>query len=291
MKVAKIHKPVRPFYWSVRRELWEHRSLYLAPLIVAAVALVGVVISLISGVVATSLAKVAPLNPMQQTSLLSAPYSVLALLVMITSVIAGCFYCLDAMHGERRDRSILFWKSMPVSDATTVLAKASIPMLVLPVMAFVVVTIAQLVAVFVGTLVVLAHGISVATLWSKLPFAQMPVGLFYFLIATALWYAPVYAWLLFVSAWAKRDTFIWAVVPPLALFAIVVSSSGSAVVKAAIRSRLIGAFEHGFTTNSSDQTLPDPSKLLSAPELWIGLLVAVALVFATVRLRRRHEPL
>ncbi len=290
MNASIPRKPVRPFYWSVRRELWEHRSLYLAPLIVAAVALVGVVISLVSGVVA-SLAKVVPLNPAQQTSLLSAPYSAMALLVMITSVIAGCFYCLDAMHGERRDRSILFWKSMPVSDATTVLAKLSIPMLVLPMMAFVIITLAQLAAVFVSTLVVLAHGVSVATLWSKLPFAEMPVGVFYFLIATALWYAPVYAWLLFVSAWAKRGTFIWAVVPPLALCAIVATSSGSAAVKASIKSRLFGAFEHGFTTNSSDETLPDPSKFVSTPELWIGLLIAAALVFATVRLRRLHEPL
>jgi len=290
MKSTNTRRPVRPFYWSVRRELWEHRSLYFAPLIVAVVSMIGAFGAVVPGVVA-SLAKVATLNPMQQTSQLSAPYSAVAVLVMITSVLVGCFYCLDALHGERRDRSILFWKSLPVSDATTVLAKASIPMLVLPLMVFVIITAAQLVIVFVSTAVVLAHGMSAATLWSKLPFAKMPVGLFYFLVVTALWYAPVYAWLLFVSVWAKRGTFVWAVVPPLAALALVSAGSGSSDVKAFLRSRLIGAFEHGFTTDSSEQTLPDPSKLLSNPELWIGLLIAAGLVFATVRLRRRREPL
>ena len=284
MNTAITDQPVRPFYWSVRRELWEHRSLYIAPLIVAAVTLIDVSITVMTSM-AKSLANVATIKQVEQTSLLSAPYSAVAVLVMITSLIVGCFYCLDALHGERRDRSILFWKSLPVSDATTVLAKASIPMLVLPLIAFVIIT------VFVSTLVVLAHGISVATLWSKLPFAQMPIGLFYFLVATALWYAPVYAWLLFVSVWAKRGTFIWAVVPPLVALALVASSSASSAVQALIRSRLIGAFEQGFTTNSSGRTLPDPSKLLSNPEMWIGLLIAVALVFATVRLRRRREPI
>ena len=290
MNTTTSQRRVRPFYWSVRRELWEHRSLYLAPMIVAAVALIGIVISVVTSVT-SSLAKVAAMNPVQQTSLLSAPYSMVAILVMITTVIVGCVYCLDALHGERRDRSILFWKSLPVSDATTVWAKASIPMLVLPLIAFVIISMAQLITVFVSTLVVLAHGISVETLWSKLPFMRMPIGLFYFLVVTALWYAPVYAWLLFISVWAKRGTFIWAVVPPLAVFAIVATSSASSTVEAFIRSRLIGAFEQGFIKSSGGQTLPDPSKLISSPELWIGLLIAAGLVFATIRLRRRREPL
>ena len=55
---------------------------------------------------------------------------------MGTAFIVGIFYSLDALHGERRDRSILFWKSMPVSDLTTVLSKASIPLVVLPLLSF-----------------------------------------------------------------------------------------------------------------------------------------------------------
>lgn len=290
MNSATTHRPVRPLYWSVRRELWEHRSLYMAPLIVAAVTLIGVLISVLTSI-SKSLAKVAALDPVQQMSQLSAPYSALALMVLITSVLVGCFYCLDALHGERRDRSILFWKSLPVSDTTTVLAKAGIPMMVLPLIAFVIITMMQLVTVFVSTLVVLTHGISVTTLWSKLPFMQMPVGLFYFLVVTALWYAPVYAWLLFISAWAKRGTFVWAVVPPLALIAFVATIGGGSAVTSVIKSRLIGAAEQGFSISSRGEMLPDPVKFLSNPEVWMGLLIAAGLLFATIRLRRRREPL
>jgi len=289
MSIENTHRPVRPFYWSVRRELWEHHSLSLAPLIVAAVALIGMLISVVMSL-AKSLAKVATMEPVEQTSLLSAPYSAVALLVMITSVIVGCFYCLDALHGERRDRSILFWKSLPVSDATTVLAKASIPMLVLPLIAFMIITVVQLITVFVSTVVVLAHGISVATLWSKLPFMQMPIGVFYFLVATALWYAPVYAWLLFISAWAKRGTFIWAVVPPMALIAFVQLVGIAPNVGKNIRSQLIGSAELGFSVTANGEMIPDPMKFLSSPEVWIGLLIAAGLLLATVRLRRRREP-
>ena len=62
----------------------------------------------------------------QQT--IEAPYDMAAGLLMLDLLIVGVFYCLDALHGERRDRSMLFWKSLPVSDLTTVLAKASIPL-------------------------------------------------------------------------------------------------------------------------------------------------------------------
>ena len=55
------------------------------------------------------------------------------------------FYCLDALYGERRDRSILFWKSLPVSDLTTVLSKASIPIVVLPLLTFAVTVATQLI--------------------------------------------------------------------------------------------------------------------------------------------------
>jgi ABC-2 type transport system permease protein len=290
MNTAIPHQPVRPFYWSVRRELWEHRSLYLAPVVVAAVALIGTLISVASSL-PRSLAAVAAVGPVRQTWQLSAPYSAVALLVLVTSVVAGCFYCLDALHGERRDRSILFWKSLPVSDATTVIAKASIPMLVLPLIVFVIITVVQLITALVSTLVVLAHGISVVTLWSQLPFMKMPIGLFYLLFVTALWYAPVYAWLLLISAWAKRGTFIWAFVPPLALLGFAKIIGHASNLATIIKSQLIGPAEQGFSVNSNGEMLPDPMKFISNPELWIGLAIAAALLFATVRLRRRREPL
>src|ERR1700719_4587151 len=107
----------RPMYWSLRRELWENRSIYIAPLAVAGVALFGFSLSSIAGIWEKPLR----LNPAQP----QAPYDMAAGLMMLTGIVVSVFYCLDALHGERRDRRILFWKSLPVSDLTTVLAKAS----------------------------------------------------------------------------------------------------------------------------------------------------------------------
>src|SRR5438132_13703895 len=122
--------PTRPLYWSIRRELWENRSIYIAPLVVAGVFLLGVLISMVylpERRRATLL-----LDPAAQRAAIERPYDVGAILLILTAFLVGVFYCLDALHGERRDRSILFWKSLPVSDLTTVLSKASIPLVVLP---------------------------------------------------------------------------------------------------------------------------------------------------------------
>src|ERR1700694_3795581 len=124
----------RPLYWSVRRELWENRSIYIAPLIAAGVVLFGFAISAI-GMPDRRRATLL-LDPVQQRARVEMPYDVVAMMLMLTAFLVGVFYCLDALHGERRDRSILFWKSLPVSDLTTVLAKAIIPLVVLPLLTF-----------------------------------------------------------------------------------------------------------------------------------------------------------
>jgi hypothetical protein len=124
----------QPFYWSVRRELWENRSIYVAPLIVAVVALFGFLVSTIGMPERRQGALL--LDPANQRAVIGAPYDVAAMMLIFTAFIVGVFYCLDALHSERRDRSILFWKSLPVSDLTTVLSKATIPLVVLPVIIF-----------------------------------------------------------------------------------------------------------------------------------------------------------
>ena len=133
----------RPFYWSVRRELWENRSIYIAPLIVAGLVLFGYAISAIG--LPHRRRALLLLDPAKQRALVEQPYDVAAMMLMLTAFLVGVFYCLDALHGERRDRSILFWKSLPVSDLTTVLSKAIIPLVVLPaVITFVVAIVTQL---------------------------------------------------------------------------------------------------------------------------------------------------
>ena len=108
--VVAAMSSTRPMYWSIRRELWENRSIYIAPLAVAGVALFGYLIATMGYVMSTS-------NLAQRRAALEEPYSFATALIMGAAFLVSIFYSLDALHGERRDRSILFWKSLPVSDS------------------------------------------------------------------------------------------------------------------------------------------------------------------------------
>src|ERR1700720_3598219 len=145
----------RPMYWSMRRELWENRSIYVAPLAVAGVALFGFSLSSIAGIWERPLR----LNPAQP----QAPYDMAAGLMMLTGIVVSVFYCLDALHSERRDRSILFWKSLPVSDVTTVLAKACVPLVIFPLLTFAITVAMQWLMLLLSSAVLLVSGLSVAT--------------------------------------------------------------------------------------------------------------------------------
>ena len=111
--------PTRPFTWSVRRELWENRSLYVAPLVVTAFVLLGSFISLLG--LPARMQALPALDEAARHAMAVKPFSMAPAPIMLATLLVGIFYALDALYGERRDRSILFWKSLPVSDLTTVL--------------------------------------------------------------------------------------------------------------------------------------------------------------------------
>lgn len=286
--------PTRPFAWSVRREIWENRSLYIAPLIAAAVVLFGFSISAIH--LPEHRQEALGLEPARQAVAIALPYDFAAMAIMFTGVIVGAFYCLGALHNERRDRSILFWKSLPISDLTAVLAKASIPLLVLPAVLFVVIVATQLVMLALSTVILLAHGMNPATTWAHLPLLQMPLVLLYGLAVVALWYAPIWGWLLVVSGWARRAPFLWAVLPPLALCLVekIAFDTGNF---ASLLSYRLGGFSDAFTVRRHGKVLLeplpelDPAGFLATPGLWAGLAFAAAFLAAAVWLRRRREPI
>jgi ABC-2 type transport system permease protein len=284
----------RPMYWSVRRELWENRSIYIAPLAVAALFLFGFLISTIH--LPDKMRAALAFDPVQQHELIEQPYTFAALLIMGTAFIVGVFYCLDALHGERRDRSILFWKSLPVSDLTTVLSKASIPLVVLPLLTFAITVVTQWTMLLLSTAVLLGSGVSVATLWTQLPLFQMSLMLLYHLVAIhALWYAPIYGWLLLVSGWARRAAFLWAALPLLAIGVVEKIVFNTSHFAAMLEYRMSGgAAGVAFTAGSvaiHPLTHLAPLNFLSSPGLWIGLVVFAAFLAAAVRLRRYQGPI
>jgi ABC-2 type transport system permease protein len=283
----------RPLYWSIRRELWENRSIYIAPLAAAGVFMLGFLISLIG--LPHKMRALPALDPSHQGEAVVMPYHFAAGLIMATALIVGVFYCLDALHGERRDRSILFWKSLPVSDLTTVLSKASIPLVVLPLLTFAITVATQLIMLLLSTLVLLGSALSVATLWTQLSLFQMSLMLFYHLLTVhVLWHAPIYSWLLLVSGWARRAAFLWAVLPMLAICVVEKIAFNTSHLAAMLGRRLAGgaeavAFPGRFPIDPGMQLTP--GKFLSTPGLWIGLVFALALLAAAVRLRRYREPI
>jgi ABC-2 type transport system permease protein len=283
----------RPMYWSVRRELWENRSIYIAPLIVAAVQVFGFAISIIG--LAERRRAVSLLDPAKQRAHIEQPYDIAAMMMIFTVFIVGVFYCLDALHGERRDRSILFWKSLPVSDFTTVLSKATIPLAVLPLLAFAITVCVQVVMLLMTSAVLIVHGVSPATTWIHFPVFQNWLVLLYGLVALALWHAPIYGWLLLVSGWARRATFLWAVLPLLAISVLEKIAFNSSHFASMLKDRLMSwaaeAFAFNAHGNIDSLAQLTPGKFLSTPGLWIGLAFAAAFLFAAVRLRRYRGPI
>ncbi len=286
----------RLLYWSVRRELWENRSVYIAPLAAACVFLFGFVIS------ATRLPDarraLLALDAARQSSGAVMPYHLAAATLLLTGVIVAMFYCLGALHNERRDRSILFWKSLPVSDLTTVLSKAAIPLAIMPAVVFVVVVAMQLVMLILTTVILLANGVSITTPGTQVPLFEMTLTMLYGLVTLTLWYAPVWGWLLLVSGWAKRAPFLWAVLPPLAVCLVEKIAFDSGNFASMLANRLSGGFSEAFSEATPHahrkgfelQDL-DPIKFFSGPGLWVGLALAIAFLATAVWLRRRREPI
>ncbi|SRR5712692_10553499 len=285
----------RPLSWSVRRELWENRSIYIAPLIVAAVQVFGFAISTIG--LPERRRAVLLLDPAHQRAAIEQPYDLAAMMMIFTVFIVGVFYCLDALHGERRDRSILFWKSLPVSDLTTVLSKVTIPLMVLPLLAFAITVCVQLIMLLESSVVLIFHGVSPATTWAHFPVFQNWLVLLYGLVAIALWHAPIYGWLLLVSGWARRATFLWAVLPLFAIGVLEKIAFNTSHFASMVKYRLMGfapkAFDFQGHTKPTIDSLSQltPGRYLSSLGLWLGLAFAAAFLAAAVRLRRYRGPL
>ncbi len=284
----------RPFYWSVRRELWENRSLYIAPLAIAGLVLFA---SLIGMFRLPEKMRTLPADPAARHALVVRPFSIAPAPIMLAALLVGVFYSLDALYGERRDRSILFWKSLPVSDRTTVLSKASIPLGVLPLIALALSVVTFFALLLVSTAVLVLNGISPATLWTEVRFVQEPLVMLYGLTVHALWFAPIYGWLFLVSAWARRTPVLWAALPFFAISVVERLAFGTGHFPALLGYRVSGAMTLAFAGRDDPHgdidrlAQLDPLRFLGSPGLWIGLLFTAAFLATAVRLRRRGEPI
>ena len=284
----------RTFYWSVRRELWEHRAIYLAP---AAVAIFAVLIHLLTAVAIQPSERAAALAGTPGTGPFMGPYNAVTGVIVVAALLVGLLYSAGALHAERRDRSILFWKSTPVSDTTTVLSKAAVPVLVLPLIMLATAVAAGTATIVLQSFVWSLQGFDPRDLWARVDLPFIWLSLAYGLPFMALWYAPIYAWVLFVSSWAPRWPILWAAAPFVALFMIEHMALHHTAAHWMMERWLGGGVIQPYTRAGDGVTwitrLSDlePLRLYTHPQLWLGVAGAALLLAATVRMRRARGPL
>jgi ABC-2 type transport system permease protein len=257
---------VNALLWSVRRELWEHRWLWSVPLIVGVL-----VVAVFTGVAFFQVA----------SHTASGMFDLTTRMILMTGTIVAFVYCAEALHGERRDRAILFWKTWPVGDRTAVAAKAMVPLIVVPAVTLALLFAGQLIA----NLILAGRGIEL-----RAPMVS-PVAATLEVIAAALWIAPVYAWIMVVSALARRAVLLLAFLPMLLATVEEVMLRGDAPIGHALFYRGVGRhwpMKLKLDSLAGGVMIKTPApELLRSLSLWAGVAIAVLLLAVVVRLRRR----
>lgn len=205
---------------------------------------------------------------------------------MLTVLVFVSFnYLLGCLYDDRKDRSILFWRSMPVSARDEVLVKLAVALLVAPAVFIAASVLAQLATVLLAMLLVLRMDMDpVAVVLGNIQFGRLLLDQLGGWLLTALWVLPVYAWLLLASAGAKRSPFMLALVPFLSLLVLEATLLGSSHFGAAVQNHFPhmsgGGDAVGFYLLGPDWVNQDYLGL------GLGLLIAAVLLAVTVWLRR-----
>jgi ABC-2 type transport system permease protein len=321
--------------WLLRREFWEHKGAFFwAPVAVAAAMLVfiggGILYGIVSGHVggitiehqgAVTAAEAVRALPHEKraelASVIAAHYLGFAAPLFAVLPVVAFFYCLAALYDERRDRSILFWKSLPVSDRMTVLSKVITAVCVAPVLTVAIGTAASVAMLLLGLTTAAFNGLNLfAPLFMSADLYLSPLYLVGLLPVYVLWALPTVGWLLMVSSWARSKVFLWAVGTPLI---VVVLLKWFNFMTERFSDYFIDT--HWFVQNVVARglgglipgiwlpfTLHDPSSLgnnqhglnptslftqswltLATPGVWLGALAGVLMIVAAIRLRRWRE--
>lgn len=304
------------FVAHLRRELWEHPALYVAPVVVGAI-LLGLSTLMLIGNIGSGdspqimihgldVAGASRVDAGVTVALLSfLPVFILPLIVIVT------FYLLESLSTERRDRSILFFKSLPVSDLLTVMSKLATASLVAPAFTIAALVLTHLGVLFLGSVALgLGEG-GVGALWTPSRLLSIWILAAYGALAFGLWFAPFHCFFLAVSAWARRATLVWAA-SPLLLMLVERAVTGQTLLGQLLGTYVGGflstAFAHRFRVTIGDENAAvealeesdleslsniwawmDPMALVTSPMLWAGLVVAAGFAAGAVLLRRYRD--
>ena len=312
--------------WLIRREFWEHDNVFVrAPLVggLCMIVLIGVAMGLgmvfnktfsitIDGneLAYNGVAYAFPGTTRDAfVDALAGTYMELAVPLFMMLGLILFFYCLNTLYDERRDRSVLFWKSLPLSDRITVLSKVITALGVAPtIMAVAGIVTATLLAMFTCAMAAYAGVPVLASLCLSSKFYLAPLQVLALLPLYVLWALPSVGWLLLVSAWARSKAFLWAIGGPAAAFAVVRTADFYGmpwnadwflqnVIGHWLGGLMPGAwlvFDHvpqGQTTNLFDShfdmtlVFEHSWQLMGSAQPWVGAVLGMGMIAAAIRMR------
>lgn len=294
----------------VRRELWEHRAIYIAPLVIALVmslmSLTGqVTISAFGHEVDLAIIGASSAGEIERQAAINAILTVFTSIFALGAWILMIFYSLDALYAERRDKSILFWRSLPVTDAETVISKLLTAVLVIPLTAFAFVVVTHLLNLILWSIWLSIQGGDAGhILWSAAPLFDNWAATLIIAVAMPLWLSPLIGWFLFVSAFTRRSPLLIAflpmfVVPMLEKLVSSTSLFWDAIFARSVRPPLFKGIdvsrifdEDNFQIAADTASLLakiDLARFLSSPSMWLGLVVCGLFTTAAIYIRRYRD--
>jgi ABC-2 type transport system permease protein len=296
----------------LRRELWEHRAIYVVPLVVAVL----MALSSLTGQVSISDIKHLDAGIIGLTNMPENARAAALSLMMVglttpfifSMWVLTIFYTLDALYTERKDRSILFWRSIPVTDFETVLSKLVTAVLVIPLVSFIFVLATHLlVMVNLSIWLEIRGGSAWDVIWSAMPLADTWSASLLLMLALPLWLSPFIGWFLFVSAFTKRSPLLVAALPIVLLPLLEKIFLDTTVMAEALFVRSIKmplfagldnmeilfregeSFERLADAELSLMGVLDLGGFLADPQLWLGLVVCGIFTVAAIYVRRYRD--
>ena len=296
----------------IRREVWEHRSIWVTP---AAVALIMVLLTVASFVAASAFGGTVDMAIIGASNIGEAQRKAALIAFMIGNSVVfliamwflSIFYCLDTLYAERKDKSILFWRSLPITDAETVTAKLLTAIILIPLVTFAAIAVTQIVNLVLVSIWLSVEGGSPGhIIWGSLTLPDTWLATLIVILAIPLWLSPLLGWFLFVSAWTKRGPFLTAFLPiavvPLLEYVVFRTTMLWHAIGARFSIESMPLFNvdpsmffdgDDFKPLQEDSisllALIDVGEFLGSVELWLGLVVCGLFATAAIYVRRYRD--
>ncbi len=276
----------------MRREFWEHRSLWLLPAIVAAVL---ALVTLIASSLDSHGNTVPTLGADQRLLVLNMSQMMFFGAIAVAAAIVVSFYALDCLYAERKDRSILFWKSLPVSDGMTVLSKFLVAVVAVPLLVLVLAIAGQMLAFLIWELRVAMGTAPDVVRWDAVAWLRGVTVIFLISLLGSLWYAPLIAASMLLSAWIKKNPLLWSVAGTFVLLLFEYIVFRTTYLWSVIQYRTNALWKvlapHNGHSGDNVHILSDLNwaDAFTFPNLWLGVVAAAALLWAAARVRRYRD--